>query len=195
MRKSGLCPSMKGIPAKGFKIGTMLGAEHEAMRIRVLKEYQDIFAWEPKDMPMIDLEPPVAGDVLQLYLVVSKSALNNVLIREEDKVQKPVYYVSRVMRGAETRERNQEADRLSQLAMAGFETLPETTVVEWVEEEAFQTKEVKNNDRGSTQRSSGGKQDIEAKSKLILVTYELETLERRQVPRSCNACHLRLYYV
>ncbi|GAA0153688.1 hypothetical protein LIER_11863 [Lithospermum erythrorhizon] len=27
------------------------------------------------------------------------------------------------------------------------------------------------------------------------VTYELETLERRQVPRSSNACHLRKYYV
>ncbi|GAA0156078.1 hypothetical protein LIER_13653 [Lithospermum erythrorhizon] len=27
------------------------------------------------------------------------------------------------------------------------------------------------------------------------VTYELETLEGRQVPRSWNACHLRKYYV
>ncbi|GAA0175951.1 hypothetical protein LIER_29033 [Lithospermum erythrorhizon] len=27
------------------------------------------------------------------------------------------------------------------------------------------------------------------------VIYELETLDRRQVPRSWNACHLRRYYV
>ncbi|GAA0168123.1 hypothetical protein LIER_22912 [Lithospermum erythrorhizon] len=27
------------------------------------------------------------------------------------------------------------------------------------------------------------------------VTYELETIEGRQVPRSWNACHLRKYYV
>ncbi|GAA0149403.1 hypothetical protein LIER_08584 [Lithospermum erythrorhizon] len=46
---------------------------------------------------------PVAGDVLQLYLAVSESELRSVLIREEDKVQQPVYYISRVMRGAKTR--------------------------------------------------------------------------------------------
>ncbi|GAA0147073.1 hypothetical protein LIER_06864 [Lithospermum erythrorhizon] len=33
----------------------------------------------------------------------SESALSSVLIREEDKVQRPVYYVSRVIRGVETR--------------------------------------------------------------------------------------------
>ncbi|GAA0155642.1 hypothetical protein LIER_13328 [Lithospermum erythrorhizon] len=76
----------------------------------------------------------------------------------------------------ETKERL-EADRLSQLAMAGYETLPEATVVEWVEEEAFMTKEVMNNnapegggilgallsrylklpkDQGPTRRSLGG---------------------------------------
>ncbi|GAA0185807.1 hypothetical protein LIER_33095 [Lithospermum erythrorhizon] len=49
------------------------------------------------------LARPVAGDVLQLNLAVSKAALSSVLIREEKKVQRPVYYVSRVMRGAETR--------------------------------------------------------------------------------------------
>ncbi|GAA0165445.1 hypothetical protein LIER_20847 [Lithospermum erythrorhizon] len=44
-----------------------------------------------------------AGDVLQLYLEISESALSSVLIREEAKVQRPIDYVSRVMRGAETR--------------------------------------------------------------------------------------------
>ncbi|GAA0170915.1 hypothetical protein LIER_25073 [Lithospermum erythrorhizon] len=47
------------------------------------------------------LAQPVAGDVLQLYLVVSESALKSVLIREEAKVHRLVYYVSWVMRGAE----------------------------------------------------------------------------------------------
>ncbi|GAA0154215.1 hypothetical protein LIER_12266 [Lithospermum erythrorhizon] len=45
------------------------------------------------------LAPPVTGDVLQLYLAVSRSALSSILIRDEGKVHKPVYYVSRVMRG------------------------------------------------------------------------------------------------
>ncbi|GAA0161070.1 hypothetical protein LIER_17474 [Lithospermum erythrorhizon] len=38
----------------------------------------------------------------ELDLAVSQYALSRVLIREEDKVQRLVYYVSRVMRGAET---------------------------------------------------------------------------------------------
>ncbi|GAA0144969.1 hypothetical protein LIER_36046 [Lithospermum erythrorhizon] len=49
------------------------------------------------------LARPVAGDILQLYLAVSKSALSSVLIREEENVQRTVYNVNRVMRGAETR--------------------------------------------------------------------------------------------
>ncbi|GAA0145637.1 hypothetical protein LIER_05789 [Lithospermum erythrorhizon] len=49
------------------------------------------------------LAQPMARDVLQLYLAVSESALKSFLIREEDKVQRLVYYVSKVMRGAETR--------------------------------------------------------------------------------------------
>ncbi|GAA0183085.1 hypothetical protein LIER_30561 [Lithospermum erythrorhizon] len=42
------------------------------------------------------------------------------------------------------RERSQEADRLL-LATEGYETLPEAMVVEWVEDEVFQTKEIMNN--------------------------------------------------
>ncbi|GAA0143724.1 hypothetical protein LIER_04337 [Lithospermum erythrorhizon] len=49
------------------------------------------------------LARPVAGDILQLYLAISEHALSSVLIKEEEKVQRPVYYISRVMGGAETR--------------------------------------------------------------------------------------------
>ena len=38
-----------------------------------------------------------------LYLAVSLIAVSATLIREEDKVQKPVYYASRAFRGAEER--------------------------------------------------------------------------------------------
>ncbi|GAA0142435.1 hypothetical protein LIER_35570 [Lithospermum erythrorhizon] len=37
--------------AKVFKIGSTLGEEHEEMLIRILREYRDIFVWEPKDVP------------------------------------------------------------------------------------------------------------------------------------------------
>ncbi|GAA0143688.1 hypothetical protein LIER_35792 [Lithospermum erythrorhizon] len=46
-------------PTKVFKIGTTLGAEHEAMLVRVLREYQDVFAWEAKDVPRVDPEVSV----------------------------------------------------------------------------------------------------------------------------------------
>ncbi|GAA0153148.1 hypothetical protein LIER_11460 [Lithospermum erythrorhizon] len=49
------------------------------------------------------LTRPVVGDLLQLYLAVLEHALSSMLINEEGKVQRSVYYVSRVMRGVETR--------------------------------------------------------------------------------------------
>ncbi|GAA0146797.1 hypothetical protein LIER_06665 [Lithospermum erythrorhizon] len=39
------------VPKKVFKIGITQGAEHKAMLIWVLREYQNIFPWEPKHMP------------------------------------------------------------------------------------------------------------------------------------------------
>ena len=40
---------------------------------------------------------------LIVYLFVSPTIVNAVLIGEEDKVYKPVYYVSKVLMGGETR--------------------------------------------------------------------------------------------
>ena len=49
------------------------------------------------------LSPSVQGEELYLYLAVSPHVVSSVLIREEGKVQKPVYYTSRALRGAEGR--------------------------------------------------------------------------------------------
>ena len=49
------------------------------------------------------LTVPGMGDELILYLLVSPIAVSVILIQEEDKVQKLVYYVSKVLIGAETR--------------------------------------------------------------------------------------------
>ena len=46
------------------------------------------------------LSPSVLGEALYLYLVVSLHALSAALIREEGRVQKPIYYTSRAIRGA-----------------------------------------------------------------------------------------------
>ena len=49
------------------------------------------------------LSPFVLGKELYLYLVVTPHAISLALIREEGRVQKPVYYTSRALRGAEGR--------------------------------------------------------------------------------------------
>ena len=49
------------------------------------------------------LSPFVLGEELYLYLAVTPHAVNSALIREEGKVQKPVYYASRALRGVEGR--------------------------------------------------------------------------------------------
>ena len=49
------------------------------------------------------LSPLQPGEELFLYLVVSLATISVALIREEDRVQEPVYYASRALHGAEER--------------------------------------------------------------------------------------------
>ena len=49
------------------------------------------------------LSPLQPGEEFFLYLAVSPAAVNAALIREEEKVQKPVYYANRALRGVEER--------------------------------------------------------------------------------------------
>ena len=49
------------------------------------------------------LSPSVMGEELFLYLVVTPHAVSSALIREEGKVQKSVYYISKTLRRAEGR--------------------------------------------------------------------------------------------
>ena len=49
------------------------------------------------------LSPSVVGEELYLYIAVTPYAVSLALIREEDKVQRSVYYTSKVLRGAEGR--------------------------------------------------------------------------------------------
>ena len=43
------------------------------------------------------LSPSKPGEKLLLYLVVSSAAVSLALVREEDRMQKPVYYTSRAL--------------------------------------------------------------------------------------------------
>ena len=47
------------------------------------------------------LVSPAEGELLTLYLVVSDFSTSPVLVRDKERVQHPVYYCSRALRGAE----------------------------------------------------------------------------------------------
>ena len=49
------------------------------------------------------LVSPIEGELLTLYLVVSDFSISAVLDRDKDRVQHPVYYCSRALRGTEER--------------------------------------------------------------------------------------------
>ena len=49
------------------------------------------------------LSKPKAGEPLFLYMAVTEDAASAVLVREEDQAQRPVYYISKRLLGAESR--------------------------------------------------------------------------------------------
>ena len=40
---------------------------------------------------------------MELYLSASDEVVSSVLVKEADRVQRPIYYVSKILQGAETR--------------------------------------------------------------------------------------------
>ncbi|KAK3036131.1 hypothetical protein RJ639_031712 [Escallonia herrerae] len=49
------------------------------------------------------LSKPLPGEDLFLYLSITEVAVSTVLVREEDGVQKPIYYVSKFLQDVETK--------------------------------------------------------------------------------------------
>ncbi|KAL2250053.1 UNVERIFIED_CONTAM: hypothetical protein Sindi_2479000 [Sesamum indicum] len=64
------------------------------------------------------LANPKEGEVLFLYLAVSESAVSSVLVREEGGNQSPVYYVSKMLHGAESRYSEMEKLTLALVVIA-----------------------------------------------------------------------------
>ena len=54
-------------------------------------------------LPPPILISPIEGELLTLYLAVSDFSTSAILVRDKDRVQHPVYYCSRALRGAEER--------------------------------------------------------------------------------------------
>ncbi|KAL2246197.1 UNVERIFIED_CONTAM: Retrovirus-related Pol polyprotein from transposon [Sesamum indicum] len=98
----GYMVSERGIEANSEKIEAILRLKSPTS----LKEVQKLSAFQElknylKSPPL--LPNPREGDTLYLYLAVSDNAVSSVLIKEENKIQNPVYYVSRMLQGAEKR--------------------------------------------------------------------------------------------
>ena len=49
------------------------------------------------------LSPSKPREELYLYIAVSQATISSTLVREEEGVQRPVYFISRAFRGAEER--------------------------------------------------------------------------------------------
>jgi hypothetical protein len=49
------------------------------------------------------LHRPAVGAILFLYLSISANAMSSVLVQDSDTGEKPIYFVSKVFRGAELR--------------------------------------------------------------------------------------------
>ncbi|XP_024024878.1 uncharacterized protein LOC112092580 [Morus notabilis] len=86
------------------------GSNHFEWTPRCEKAFQKLK--EHLGMPPI-LSKPIPGEMLSLYLSVSEYAVSFVLIRNEERVQLPVYYVSKRLLDAESR-----YSEMKQLALA-----------------------------------------------------------------------------
>ncbi|KAL0281790.1 UNVERIFIED_CONTAM: hypothetical protein Sradi_7287100 [Sesamum radiatum] len=62
--------------------------------------FEDLKAYLAK-LPL--LVKPVLGDTLFLYISSTPQAVSSVLVREEEGNQTPIYYISKILNGAESR--------------------------------------------------------------------------------------------
>ncbi|GKV44734.1 hypothetical protein SLEP1_g51893 [Rubroshorea leprosula] len=87
-------------PSRKTQIGTRLNPEERAELIAFLRANNDLKSY--LSSPPL-LTKAVDGEILYLYLGISDEAISSVLVREEAKQQKPIYYISSVLHGAELR--------------------------------------------------------------------------------------------
>ncbi|GAA0167495.1 hypothetical protein LIER_40386 [Lithospermum erythrorhizon] len=83
-------PLDEGDPATVFKIGTTLGEEREAMVIRVLREFKDIFGWETKDMSRLDPAVAVHRFYVDPYYKPIKQKKATILVEKGEAIRKEV---------------------------------------------------------------------------------------------------------
>jgi hypothetical protein len=102
----GYMVSCRGIEANPEKIQAILEMQSSILRnaFEWSEDCEEAFSQLKKYLMNSQLlSRTIPGEVLYLYLAVSPTAINAALIREEGGVQKPVYFVSKALHGAEER--------------------------------------------------------------------------------------------
>ena len=103
-RASDKCQPFFQVLKKAFQWDTKYEEAFSALKtylsLFIQKKKENIFELPP---PPSILVSPIEGELLNLYLVVSNFSTSVVLVRDKDRVQHPVYYCSRALRGAEER--------------------------------------------------------------------------------------------
>ena len=61
---------------------------------------------------------PVPGTPIRLYFSIIDRAISSIIVQDQDKVQKPVYFVSKVLQGPETWYHAIEEDALAEVFIA-----------------------------------------------------------------------------
>ena len=79
----------------------LLGSEKGFPLVRPMRRGDLCAKGLPELLPV--LVSPSEGELLTLYLVVSDFSTSAALVRERDRIQQPVYYYSRALRGEEER--------------------------------------------------------------------------------------------
>jgi len=113
--------------------------------------------------PLVICKPQLSTP-LRLYFVVTDRAINSVHVQEEHQVQKPIYFVSKVLQGPEVR-----YQALEKAALAIPYQLENKLSPKWTG--PFRVIEVLGNG-----------------------AYRLETLEGGVIPRTWNAVNLKVYF-
>lgn len=107
---------------------------------------------------------PQPSTLFRLYFAVTDWAISSVLVQEEDQVQKPIYFVSKVLHGPEVR-----YQALENAALAVPYQLHNKLSPKWTS--PFRVKKALGNG-----------------------AYRLDTLEGGSIPRAWDAVNLKVYF-
>ncbi|XP_023876505.2 MADS-box protein SOC1 [Quercus suber] len=92
-RQVTFCKRRNGLLKKAYELSILCEAEVALI----------IFSSRGRLYEYANNSPSKPREELYLYLAVSQAAVNAALVREEDRLQRPVYFTSRAFRGAEER--------------------------------------------------------------------------------------------